>query len=88
MQVKTKFNIGDTVWAISRRFNEEKDDFELVPNQTPRIIDIINICCDKDETEITYHTKHTDGSRDILYYNEKDLFTTKEQAEEYIRRTE
>lgn len=88
MQVKTKFNVGDKVWTTSQRFNEEKDDFELVANSTPRIIDIINIWCDKDETEITYHTKHIDGSRDILYYNEENCFATKEQAEEYIRRTE
>lgn len=88
MQIQTKFNVGDTVWAISQRFNEEKDDFELVPNQTPRIINRIDICCDKDETDITYHTEYIDGSRDISYYNEKDLFATKEQTEEYIRRTE
>ena len=81
MKIETKFNVKDKFWAISQRFNEEKDDFEWVINRTPRIINRIDIYCDKDETEITYLAEYLDGSRDICYYDESSCFATKEQAQ-------
>ena len=81
MKIETKLNIGNKFWAISQRFNEEKDDFEWVVNSTPRIINRIDICCDEGETEITYRAEYLDGSRDICYYDESSCFATKEQAQ-------
>ena len=81
MEIKTSFNINDTIWAIEQRFNEEKDDFEFVPNQTPRIVKRIDFCADEKEIDITYHTVYLDGSRDICYYDESSCFATKEQAQ-------
>ena len=81
MEIKTRFNINDTIWAIGQRFNEEKDDFEWVVNSTPRIVKRIDFCADEKEIDITYHTVYLDGSRDICYYIEKNCFSTQAEAQ-------
>ena len=81
MEIKTKFNINDKVFAITTVFNEKKDDFEWAVEHTQRIIKRVGVCFDDYEVVITYHTQYSDGSWCISYYNEKNIFATKEQAQ-------
>lgn len=81
MEIKTRFSINDKVWTVGQRFNEEKDDFEFVPNPTPRIVKHIKFWHDEKCTDITYLTEYLDGSRDISYYCEQNCFATEEEAQ-------
>lgn len=82
MEVKTKFNIEDKIWVITLSFSEEKDDFEWKVEPTERIIKRIGVCFDDVKSvEITYHTNYLDGSTCISYYDEKNCFATKEEAQ-------
>lgn len=92
MEIKTKFNIDDVIWHTERIYNEEIEDFETKVCPCPKKIVRIDICCWNilyvEHKQIIYLTEHLDGATSILYLNENCCFATKEQAEEYIRRTE